>query len=1367
MSIQTRKARHNTFPQQGATLGWVLWALLCALALLGLSRDARAGALAPTQTTFASTTVGQTSAPVVVTLTPTASGTASAPAAVTEGTSTAAFAEFTVVSTGTCGPNPNLVLRQSCTVSVTFTPRFPGIRHGAVVIRSSGGQLLASTLLSGLGEGGLPVLIPGQIDTVAGNGQWFYQQDGVPATQASIYLPSGLAVDGAGDLYLADTINNRVRRVDATTHIITTVAGNGSAGFNGDNGPATAAELTGPSGLALDGAGNLFIADTGNDAIRRVDAVSGTITTVAGTLGQSGYTGDGGPATAAKLNAPQGIALTPAGDILIADTTNAAVRALTFSDGSIQTIAGTGTAGYNGDNRLATSAQLNDPSGIAIRPDGTIAVADLSNNRVRLFTVGGNITTIAGNGNPGYLGDGGAPTQAQLQGPAAVAFDPAGDLIIADSVNNCIRLVSGTPATISTLSGNPSDDRYAGDGGPENQARMHGPDGLFFDAGGNLWLSDRFNNRVREVSGSLLTIGPYPTMKVGKTSQPVAEAMINGGNQPLRIGSPALQQAALDPATTTCSQTSLDPGSSCSMGVQFAPTSVGPSIYGSVTWNSDAPNVTPVDQLNGQVLSVEPTSVAITSSANPGLLGQSILLKATVTSDDTGRTGTVDFVEGGTTWCSAVQLGADGTASCAIPSLSLGNHNFVADYSGDNNNAASQSPVFAEVMKQQAALALNVSTSPATVTSNVTLTISAADTYGTPTGTVVFYDGATALATVTLDNNGHASWSTSSFTVGTHSLSAQYSGDSSNVPGASNTKSLEVDQASTTTVLSSGNNDATVGASVTLTADVVSNNGPAPTGTVHFLDGQTDLGSGTLTANGTASVAVSTLAPGSHTLTAVYSGDTDSATSTSAPVTQTIEQIGTATTLGADVDPLSAGAAVHLTAIVSLSPGAAADGTLTGTVAFHEGSSALGTASINATGQATLALPSLAVGTHLIVATFSGSTNYATSSSTPLSESVQQTATNITLSSASSTTLMGKAATFSVTVTSSTGIPTGTVSFKDNATVLGSSSVDAHGNASFSTSSMSAGNHLITAAYSGDSNYLASTSAGVQQTVVLAQTTLVLSGPVGAIDAGTSAQFTATLSTPGITPTGSLLLLDGPAIIATQPVTVAGTFTFSTSRLGVGAHQLTASYSGDTDNAAVTSAGLSVTVQQAHTTTTLVSSANPLTQGVPLSLTATVASDSPGEGNTLSFYDGSTLLGTAPLNAQGQATFTPQSLSLGSHPLTATYSGDTNHAGSTSATLSEQVVQDSSIALTSSANPSVSGQNIIFTAQMKGNPLPTGSAAFRDSSAVLATVPLDSTGTASLAIASLAVGTHAISVTYSGDSNFSTATAQLTQTVLN
>ena len=1368
----TQRHRESKTPH-----GVRMWLLL--LSALLFSEIPKATAQMPSLTFPGTTAVGTSAAPTTVTLASPNGGTVSSIAVFTGGVLNLDFSPATVTPTpaGACTEGLVLTAGQSCTVAIGFTPSFPGIRQGAVLLEqtdpSTGATtVLATTFVSGIGLGGLPVLVPGEINTVAGNGQWVYQQDNVQATAASIFLPTGLAVDAAGDLYLCDSSNNRIRRVDAISHVISTVAGNGNPGSSGDGGKSTAAELDNPSGLALDGAGNLYIADSGNNVVRRVDAISGLIHTVAGQIGSAGYSGDGHAATSAKLSSPQGLASTPTGDLVIADSGNNVIRLLSLTSGtigSINTIAGTGVAGYSGDGRSATAASLKDPYGVAVRLDGAIAIADMGNQVVRLLDLSGNINTVAGNGQSAFAGDNGPATQASLNTPAAVAFDPAGDLFIGDAGNNRVRGIFGSPGVIVTLTGN-SSTQFSGDTGPEDQASLYGPYGLLFDAGGNLWISDMFHNRVREVTGSALGIS-YMAMKVGKVSQPKEGALYNGGNTTLTLGPPALQQAALDPATTTCNESAMAPMAFCNMGIDFAPTTVSPDATGSITWPSDAHEISPVDNLSGEVLSVEPTTTALVANPSPGLLGQPVTLMATVSSDSPSFSGTVSFSEGSTVYCASAVLAPNGTATCTISSLSLGTHSFTATYSGDDDDAASTSPACTEVVKQVPELVLSVSSNPAVVTNSVTLMLTAQDQTNIPTGSVTFLDGTAQLATVQLNSAGSATWSTQAFSVGTHNLSAAYAGDNANATGTSNTIFEQITQAGTLTVLSSSNSNPTVGTPVLFTATVVSNSGPAPTGSVEFTDGSGPgapvLGSAPLSASGTASITVSNLSPGEHGVVATYSGDTDSATSSARALPETVQPIATVTSLGADVNPLSAGASLHLTAIVALAPGAEADGALLGAVTFHDGSAVLGSSPMNSTGQATLTVSTLSVGTHAITATFAGATNYAASTSNTLNEVVQETTTQVALSLGASSTLVGKTAVFTATVSSYTGVPTGTITFHDGSALLGSTPLSANGTGGFSTTTLAVGTHTITAVYAGDGNYFPSTSTGLQEVVQLAQPSLILSGPTGAVDAGTSTQFLSALTSPGLSPTGTISLLDGTAVLASDTVAGNGNFPFATATLRVGTHTITARYGGDPNTAASNSTAILVTVKQASTTTALVSSANPLTLNGALTLTATVATDSPNVGGTVSFYDGSKLLGSAGIGANGSASISPAGLGLGTHLLTAAYAGDTNHAASTSAPDPELVVSSASATLTSSNNPAASGQAVVFSAQVSGagTVVPSGTITFRDNGAVLAAVPLNSAGSASFSTTALSVGSHTITVTYPGDQNFAAVGAQLLQTV--
>ena len=246
-------------------------------------------------------------------------------------------------------------------------------------------------------------------------------------------------MDASGDLFIADAGNNVVREVNATTGVIITLAGTGTAGCSGDNGPATAAQLSSPSGVAVDGSGDVFIADAGNNVVREVNATTGVIVTIAGT-GTAGYSGDNGPATAAQLSSPAGVAVDASGDVLIADSGNNVVREVNATTGVIITIAGTGTAGYSGDNGPATGAQLSAPSSVAVDGSGDVFIADSGNNVVReVNATTGVIVTVAGNGVAGNSGDNGPATAAQLSSSSGVAVDDSGDVFIADAGNNVVR----------------------------------------------------------------------------------------------------------------------------------------------------------------------------------------------------------------------------------------------------------------------------------------------------------------------------------------------------------------------------------------------------------------------------------------------------------------------------------------------------------------------------------------------------------------------------------------------------------------------------------------------------------------------------------------------------------------------------------------------------------------------------------------------------------------------------------------------------------------------------------------------------------------------------------------------------------------
>jgi len=334
------------------------------------------------------------------------------------------------------------------------------------------------------------------INTVAGTGNYGSGGDGGPATEAEIVFPHGVATDAAGNLYIADSWNHRVRKVN-TNGIITTVAGNGICGYSGDDGLATRAQLDIPWDIATDAAGNLYIADYHNHCIRKVD-INGIITTVAGN-GTPGYSGDQGPAAEAQLNMPIDLAVDIAGNLYIADNDNNRIRKVD-TNGIITTVAGNGTSGYSGEGEPATETPL-CASSIVVDKAGNLYIEN--SPCIRKIDTSGIITTVAGNGY-GYGGDGGPAIEAQLNDPWGLSVDVAGNLYIADTYNNCIRKIN-TSGIITTVAGFGHEEGYSGDGGPATQAWFDCPLDVAVDVAGNLYIADTYNNRIRKVEFSSVT----------------------------------------------------------------------------------------------------------------------------------------------------------------------------------------------------------------------------------------------------------------------------------------------------------------------------------------------------------------------------------------------------------------------------------------------------------------------------------------------------------------------------------------------------------------------------------------------------------------------------------------------------------------------------------------------------------------------------------------------------------------------------------------------------------------------------------------------------------------------------------------------
>jgi uncharacterized protein (TIGR03437 family) len=329
---------------------------------------------------------------------------------------------------------------------------------------------------------------------VAGNGTSGFSGDGGAATSAQFALPFSVALDSAGNLYIADQANSRIRKMTAAG-TVSTVAGNGTIGYLGDGAAATSAELDDPEGVASDGAGNLFIADTLNGVIRKV-TTSGTITTVAGSNIDPGYGGDGAPAINAQISYSSAVVVDSAGNYYFTDIGNQRIRRVAASNGFITTVAGNGASGFGGDGGVATLAAIKNPDGLALDAAGNLYIADTANHRIRKVTPSGIITTIAGSGtSPGFAGDNGPATSALLNNPKGVAVDASGNVFIADTFNQRIRVVS-TAGIITTIAGN-GFSGYLGDGGPAITAQLQFPSGVAVGPNGVIYVADGQNNVIR------------------------------------------------------------------------------------------------------------------------------------------------------------------------------------------------------------------------------------------------------------------------------------------------------------------------------------------------------------------------------------------------------------------------------------------------------------------------------------------------------------------------------------------------------------------------------------------------------------------------------------------------------------------------------------------------------------------------------------------------------------------------------------------------------------------------------------------------------------------------------------------------------
>lgn len=736
-----------------------------------------------------------------------------------------------------------------------------------------------------------------------------------------------------------------------------------------------------------------------------------------------------------------------------------------------------------------------------------------------------------------------------------------------------------------------------------------------------------------------------------------------------------------------------------------------------------------------------------------------------------GPTGTVALFDGATKITSATLSGSQYQLQFVLPPayfFGAGAHQLTAAYNGDSNFAPATSNAVTETVAQSSTtLTLGSNVTSAPYGAGVTLTATIQPQFPAPTtGTVTFLDASnsTTIGTATIANNS-AQITVSNLSAGSHSIVATYQGDANCAGSSSSPVTETVTMGSTTTTVAATANPAGYGQAVTLTATVQPPAGTLPTGTVSFLDGSTTLGTATL-ANNTAQLSASSLSVGTHSLTAVYAGDGNLNGSTSTAVSETINQASTSTTVTASPNPTTFNQPISF--VITITP--AAGGTPSGTVTLLDGTNTLATATLFNGGPAHITFSGMAPGAHSISAAYSGDTNFSGSTSSAVTETINQASSTTTVSTSLNPSTFGQAVTLTSNVQAPQGItPTGTVTFLDGTATIGTASLSS-GTAQLTLSGLASGAHNITASYAGNTYLTGSTSSALTQTVNVATSGTTLAASADPATYNQNVVFTATIQPQfGGSATGTITFLDGATTLGTSPVS-GNAAQLSTSSLAVGPHSITARYNGDSNFAGSVSSAVAETINQGATTSVVTALTNPAAYGQAISFSVRVQSTASGTATgTVTLLDGTTTIGSTALPSNGTAQFTVNSLTIGSHSISATYAGDANFAGSTSATVTETVNRASTTTtVTSGTNPSAFSQSVTFTVQVQpsSGSTPTGTVTLLDGTTSIGSATLPASGTVQFPTSNLSTGTHSITATYGGDGNFSGSTSSgLAQTV--
>jgi sugar lactone lactonase YvrE len=1160
---------------------------------------------------------------------------------------------------------------------------------------------------------------PGDIATIAGNGSMGYTGDGGPATKAELGAPAAVTVDGFGNIFIADYNNERIRRVDGATGIITTFAGGLGVG---DGGPATNADLwlhapgaaLSSAGIALDEQGNLFIADSENNRVRRVDRSSGVITTVAGNGGSQGNTGVGGPAVAAQLYYPGGIAVDGAGNLFIADGWIQRVDAAT---GTISTVAGGGTVyGSAGDGGPATNAEIS-PFDVAVDKSGNLYIPDSGASIRRVDASTGVITTYAGNGTMGYTGDGGSATKAELFSPNGVAVDGAGNLFIADTDNGLVRRVDGKTGIITTVAGGGSGD----DGGPATSAMLIRPAGVAVSAAGNLFIADLWWGkvfRVDHITGIINTVAGNGTWGFSGDGASALEAeldypgrvAVNGsdvyigdidnnrirhivlpafvslttssltfGSQQLNTASSAQTVTLTNSGDARLTISSIAPSSdfsesdncgtgvavnaSCTITVTFKPTVSGPRS-GAIILTDSAGDSPEVISLSGTAtgLVLLPSSVTVTPSSSSITTVQALSVTVAVSggSSNPMPTGSV-ILTSGNYYASPSTALSNGSAIFNIPAgtLAVGGYTFTASYTPDSssssiyNNATGTSSV---VMVSQAPTI--TFTVPNHIYGDAPFTVSAtSNSSGAITYSVLSGPATISGSTVTLTGAGTVVLQATQVAVGNYTAKTQTA--TFTVAGQAPTITFTVPNhtygdAPFTVVATSNSSGA-------ITYSVVS--GPAT------ISGSTV----TLTGAGSVVLQASQVAAGN------YAAGTQTATVTVA---------GNAPTISFTVPNHTYGDAAFTVTATSNSSGAISYSVVSG------------------------------------AATISGSTVTLTGAGTVVLQASQAAAGNYTAGTQTATVTVAKE---SQTITFTQ--PTSPVTYGVSPITLSGSASSGlaiafsvvSGPATVSGSTLTitgAGTVVVAANQAGNINYAAATQVTQSITVNPTAQTITFSAPVSPVTYGVSPITLSASASSGLAV--AFNVVSGPGTISGSTLTITG----------AGTVVVAANQAGNTNYVAATQVTQSITVNQASQTITFTAPTSPVTYGVsPITLSATSTS---GLAVTFSVVSGPGTISSSTLTITG----------VGAVVVAANQAGNTNYSAATQVT-QNIVVNVIGLAATPTFSPvagtftsaqtvtisdATSGATIYYTTN--GTTPTTSSTAYSGAIAVSSTETLEAIATA-------------------------------------